>query len=141
MKKIVLFFRMVWTLPTITTRHHSKVRRYRYLLDAMRKVETGGTLHPNYAVGDDGRSIGPYQITYDYWLDAARETLQLREGTWSMCVIPSYAEKVILSYWKKYASAEASWEHLARIHNGGPNGYKKQETAKYWQKVSKHLFN
>ncbi len=132
---------MILTLPTITTRRLFDVRRYRDLLDAMKKVETGGTRHPNYAVGDNGRSIGPYQITYDYWLDAARETLQLREGTWSMCVIPSYAEKVILSYWKKYASKDATWEHLARIHNGGPHGYKKQETVKYWQKVSKHLFN
>ena len=107
----------------------------------MRKVESGGETHPNYAVGDSGRSIGPYQISYGYWLDAVRQTFRLREGTWLMCIFPSYAEKVILSYWRHYAPPNATWEHLARIHNGGPNGPRRPETVAYWRKVSKHLFN
>ena len=30
-------------------------------------------------------------------------------------------------------------EDLARIHNGGPNGYKNKLTVKYWEQVKKHL--
>ena len=30
-------------------------------------------------------------------------------------------------------------EDRARIWNGGPNGYKKQATVKYWKKVKEHL--
>ena len=30
-------------------------------------------------------------------------------------------------------------EDLARIHNGGPDGYKKPATVGYWQKVQSHL--
>ena len=30
-------------------------------------------------------------------------------------------------------------EDLARIHNGGPNGYKKSATLGYWEKVKKYL--
>ena len=37
------------------------------LLDAVGQVESGGNPH---AVGDGGRSLGPYQITSAYWADA-----------------------------------------------------------------------
>jgi len=53
-----------------------------------------------------------------------------------------YAEKVIFVYWDRYATEERL-EHIptdedrARIHNGGPNGYKKESTVKYWKKVQK----
>ena len=30
-------------------------------------------------------------------------------------------------------------EDIARIHNGGPNGYKKQATDVYWLKVKAQL--
>ena len=30
-------------------------------------------------------------------------------------------------------------QDLARIHNGGPNGYKNPATLGYWQKVKKYL--
>ena len=30
-------------------------------------------------------------------------------------------------------------EDLARIHNGGPDGYKSKLTIKYWERVKKHL--
>ena len=138
MKKIIQFFRMAASLPTITTRR-SKTK-YRELLVAMKTVESGGEAFPTYAVGDEGRSIGPYQISYGYWLDATRQTFELKQGTWAMCVFDEYAEKVILAYWLKYAPPSASWEQLARIHNGGPNGHGRRETAKYWREVSKHLF-
>jgi hypothetical protein len=39
----------------------------------------------------------------------------------------------------RYAPKGASDEVLARIHNGGPKGYKKTATVKYWNKVKKEL--
>jgi hypothetical protein len=30
-------------------------------------------------------------------------------------------------------------EDIARIHNGGPNGYKNSNTVAYWNKVRQHL--
>lgn len=48
-----------------------------------------------------------------------------------------------LRYWGrvylKKTEKEPTQEVLARIWNGGPNGYKKSSTDKYWAKVKKHL--
>jgi hypothetical protein len=38
----------------------------RPLFAAIRTVETSGVEAPNEAIGDDGKSIGPYQISYAY---------------------------------------------------------------------------
>ena len=45
---------------------------------------------------------------------------------------------------KRYATEhrlgrKVTQEDIARIHNGGPNGYKKESTEKYWSKVKKIL--
>ena len=48
------------------------------------------------------------------------------------------------AYMKRYAT-EARLGHaptdedMARIHNGGPNGYKNPATVAYWQRVQKYL--
>ncbi len=118
------------------------------LLAAILMVESSGNLNP--PDGDGGLSIGPYQIKYVYWLDS--ET----PGKWKDCKAQNstekeklrakdYSEKVILNYWKRYGSkflksmSINDCEKLARIHNGGPVGYKKQSTTKYWNKVKKYL--
>ena len=36
---------------------------------------------------------------------------------------------------------EVNIEVLSRVWNGGPNGYKKKSTEKYWKKVKKELEN
>ena len=41
------------------------------LFSAIMKVETGGELNPTYAVGRY-QEIGPFQITYNYFLDSDR---------------------------------------------------------------------
>ena len=48
------------------------------------------------------------------------------------------------SYMNRYATEarlgrKPTNEDIARIHNGGPNGYKKESTLKYWKKVEKCL--
>ena len=38
--------------------------------------------------------------------------------------------------YEKKTGKKATAEVLSRIHNGGPNGYKKEATIKYWNKVN-----
>jgi len=48
-----------------------------------------------------------------------------------------------LTYWgkqyKKETKKDPSYEQFARIWNGGPEGWKKKSTIKYWKKVKKNL--
>jgi len=105
----------------------------RELLDAIRHVETGGERNGGRdAIGDNGRSIGPYQIGRAYWLDSRVP------GSWDDCRDTAYAERVMAAYWARYCPAALSandMETLARVHNGGPSGHRKQATTGYWRKV------
>lgn len=107
------------------------------LLKAIRKVETGG--QPNSgrdAVGDKGKSIGPYQIQYKYWKDSRVP------GNWTQCRDPKYAERVMIGYWQRHcpkALKAGDAETLSRTHNGGPHGAKHGKTQGYWNKVKKEL--
>ena len=47
---------------------------------------------------------------------------------------------IFTSYMHRYATPErlgraVTPQDIARIHNGGPNGWKKESTEKYWEKV------
>ncbi len=55
------------------------------------------------------------------------------------------SEKIFFWYLKHYAKPsrlgrEPTLEDLARIWNGGPNGYKRRSTDQYWSEVSGLLF-
>ena len=41
--------------------------------------------------------------------------------------------------WKNYHHPDGDFEKIARNWNGGPKGYKKTRTEKYWAKVQKEL--
>ena len=109
------------------------------VLTAIRTVESNN--NPS-AVGDNGNAIGVYQIWKSYWKDA-RQTSSIG-GVYNDCFTPDYADRVVRAYMKRYATEkrlgrEVTQEDIARIHNGGPNGYKKNATVKYWKKVQKVL--
>ena len=109
------------------------------VLQAIRIVESNNT--PS-AVGDGGNAIGVYQIWESYWKDATE--FSNLGGKYRDCFVPEYADRVVRCYMKRYATPrrlgrEATMQDIARIHNGGPNGYKKQATIKYWEKVEKIL--
>ena len=109
------------------------------VLQAIRIVESNNI--PS-AVGDGGNAIGVYQIWESYWKDAT-EFCNLG-GKYRDCFVPEYADRIVRCYMKRYATPrrlgrEATMQDIARIHNGGPNGYKKQATLKYWEKVEKIL--
>ncbi len=106
------------------------------LFDAIRSVESGGVANSHEAVGDGGRSIGPYQISRAYWKDSGIP------GSWDDCRNRGYSESVMLAYWQRYcpdALLLPDFETLARIHNGGPTGQLKQSTIQYWQRVRARL--
>lgn len=41
--------------------------------------------------------------------------------------------------WRDYHHPDSDYEIIARNWNGGPNGYKKKSTEKYWEKVNRCL--
>lgn len=105
----------------------------RPLLESIREVESGGNVN---AVGDGGRSLGPYQIQRSYWKDARVP------GRYEQVRDPRYAERVMMAYWRRYCPqslARRDYQTLARVHNGGLAGARKKATIPYWRKVVKEL--
>ena len=54
------------------------------------------------------------------------------------------ARRCILAYWRHYGAVyerrtgrKATAETLARMHNGGPDGWRKAATVRYWRRVSR----
>ncbi len=105
---------------------------YQEFFTALGAVESGNN---DEAIGSYGE-IGRYQITQPYWEDAYN-TGEL-EGTFEQCKDQKYSEKVIALYMGIYA--KEAWENqnyfkVARIHNGGPNGFFKSTTYSYATRV------
>ena len=106
------------------------------LVDALIIVESNGN---DNAIGDNGKAIGCLQIWEIYHTDAVERSRI--GGSYKDCFNRDYAIKVFDAYMKRYAReawtnpAKFDAEKVARIHNGGPRGYKKKATQKYWKKV------
>jgi len=115
---------------------HAQAQPSDKLLDAIKQVESGG--HTGKIVGDNGKAIGPYQIHRSYWLDACAYDPSLGSRPYSACFEEAYARKVVVAYLTRYGKGRNA-EQLARIHNGGPQGYKKSATKQYWVKVQKEM--
>lgn len=101
---------------------------------ALNRVETGG--RDGAVLGDNGRSLGPLQISRAYWQDSRVP------GDYGSVTNRTYAEKVALAYLQRYCPAAVragDAETCARIHNGGPAGAKKAATLGYWRKVKREL--
>ncbi len=108
-------------------------------LACMRQVEGGteGICNP------DGKtpSCGPYQIKLRYFQDAQRADSSLSWRDWQECTKYDWcSEMVVQAYMSLYATwgklrTSPTCEHFARIHNGGPDGWKKSATVSHWTKV------
>ena len=106
------------------------------LIDAIHMVETSGRL--GAIRGDGGAALGPLQIHRGCWQDANLP------GRYEDCADLAYSKRVWAAYMARYATKRrlgrpVTDEDRARIWNGGPNGYKKTATIKYWAKVKKEL--
>ena len=118
------------------------------LIAALIVIESGGDVN---AVGDNGEARGILQIHSSYWQDGAEELV--RTGKWKqpkpylLFVGDVATSKVIcrayLTRWGRYYRRKTgkmpTMEILARIHNGGPNGWKKKATLPYWRKVQAQI--
>ena len=110
---------------------------YAKTLPAIMQVESRGDAN---AVGDGGRAVGPYQIHRGYWTTATR--LLGVDWPYSEAVDYQKAELAVQTYTRHYAKhykQPLTPETIARIHNGGPTGWKKKATLPYWKKVEKVL--
>ena len=118
----------------------------RSLLDAIKQVESGGD---PCAIGDNGRSLGAYQIMEAYYSDALQYNPRLGDGSRTYTDVwgigsEAYSEEVISSYMGRYATpqrlgGQPTDEEIARIHNGGPNGFRRNTTLPYWVRVMTEL--
>lgn len=84
--------------------------------------------------------VGRYQITQEY-LDDANRFMETSYSLSDMLFEPC-ATEVVKAYLTHYGAEyerktgqDATPHILARIHNGGPNGWKKKSTYSYWLKV------
>lgn len=121
------------------------------LYNAIRTVETGGCRDPLNAVGDNGRSRGPFQIMEGYYNDAVEQNRGLLSGGRSYDNVAGpgsveYSREVMQSYMDRYATSgrlgrPPTDEDIARMHNGGPNGYKNPNTEAYYARVRSNLPN
>jgi len=99
---------------------------------ALHQVETSGRQGP--ILGDNGRSLGPLQISRAYFADSRVG------GTYEQVTDLGFARKVVTAYLKRYAPqawAAGDVVTLARVHNGGPAGARKAATFSYGAKVQR----
>ena len=104
-------------------------------------VESG--MHPD-AVGDRGKAIGIVQIS-EICVDDVNRIYDLDytyDDRWDI----QKSEEIFNLYlkhwgWNYYKTTNKppSERVMARIWNGGPEGWKKPSTIKYWDKVKLHL--
>ena len=135
------FVNIIFTLNYAMGAEIEQEVNHRRLLDAMCEVESN--CDPT-KVGE-ANEIGWYQILPDFWTDALEHDPSIGGVYEDVAKDKEYAEKVILAYWDRYAiinrlGRTPTNEDLSRIHNGGPNGYKKNATVKYWNKVKVILY-
>ena len=136
------------------------------LLDAIEWVESRGDAN---AVGDGEAAIGAYQIHKIYVDDVNRiltiwkvrlneiftnyhkqypdpnniKSVDFEpytyEDRWNK-IHSRFMTEVYLTYYTPLDDKlNIDLEAAARIHNGGPNGWKKESTKKYWEKVKARL--
>ena len=139
---LIILFTVILAASAIgSVSGQSKLRqKQERLLDALSKVESNGN---DKAIGDNGKAIGCLQIWKIYWTDAVERSglggnyVDCMRRDYSKCVVRAYMKRYGKDWWNTLAGFNA--EKIARIHNGGPKGYKKRATNAYWRKVQKVL--
>ncbi len=104
------------------------------LLDAIEWVESRGNAS---AVGDNGDAIGAYQI-HKIYVDDCNRILGYDKFHYEDRWDRDKSRDMIAIVIQHYGNGK-TLEQAARIHNGGPNGWKKKSTENYWKKVKKFL--
>ncbi len=129
------------TKGTIVLRNTVRPKQpmFEQLLDAIEQVESGGD---SSAVGDNGKAVGAYQIHKIYVDDVNRiyGTRFTYEDRWDKFESRELVRMYVNWYIMESNGGSGNYfRDIARIHNGGPNGYKKECTKAYWEKVKAEL--
>ena len=108
------------------------------LIYAICKVESNNGMY----VGDNGKAIGCLQI----WKSVVDDVNKYSKVKYTYAdrydKVKSYEMfKLYIGHYatEKRLGRKPTNEDMARIWNGGPNGYKKTSTIKYWNKVKKYI--
>lgn len=107
---------------------------------ALIAVESGGD---DRAVGDNGKAFGCLQITSAVLRDHRRLTGEIIRP--EQCFDRFTSISICHTYLAHYCTRERlghepTLEDAARIWVGGPDGWKKDVTLPYWEKVRNHLY-
>ena len=113
---------------------------------AIATVESNGN---DYAIGDNGNAVCRYQI-WKIYVDDVNRICKLKRFkkryAYADRTNPVKSLEMVKIYTWFYAKRyerltgnKATAEIIARIHNGGLNGWKKTATVKYWHKVKKEM--
>lgn len=109
------------------------------LINSLITVESNGN---NSAIGDKGKAKGCLQIWDCVIKDVNR--IYKKKYTKQDCFNRSKAIEIcqlyLLHYGKNYekkTGKKVTAEILSRIWNGGPDGWQKESTLEYWNKVQK----
>lgn len=124
---------MLCFTPVALCGNNASSRDLERLLDAIAQIESNNRTK---AVGDKGRAIGVYQIHRAYWKDGTR----ILGVKWNYrdAFDPDKARRVVRAYLRHYGRGK-SLIQMARIHNGGPRGYRKRATLGYGRKIQNIL--
>ena len=111
------------------------------LFRALRTVESSN--RPK-AVGDKGAAVGVYQLHRGYIKDVNRiyGTRFTPEDRWDPIKSHQIVRLYLAHYGRVYTRVTGkpvTCETLARIHNGGPKGWRKSATGSYWAKVQQEM--
>lgn len=110
------------------------------LLNAISQVESLGRTNIKTLDVNNHYSYGCLQIQFLYLQDSRLNyTLEdLFDKTISFKVAKAYLQRYARSY-ESRTGKTATYEVLARIHNGGPRGAERSCTESYWKKVKVEL--
>ena len=109
------------------------------LINAIIKVESNDNVN---AIGDNGKAVGCMQI-WKVVVDDVNKVSKLKYN-YNDRFNKEKSIEIFKLYINKYATAKRlgrtpTNEDVARIWNGGPNGFKKAGTKQYWLKVKAEL--
>ena len=112
------------------------------LIKAIIQVESGGN---DSAIGDrhlvGNEAVGALQLR-PVMVREVNRILKIQKSDKRFKRKDRYSrEKSIEMFmiWKNFHHSDGNFEKIARNWNGGPNGFMKSRTVKYWVKVQKEL--
>jgi hypothetical protein len=138
MKNKTKLFTFLFLLIPLLTNAGEVIKVNQKFLNALGKVESNNN---DLAIGDNGKAISRFQIWRVCYQDA-REYNKTINFSYESLTNKVNAEIIVNSYLSRYCKESIKnndFEKMARIWNGGPSGYKKQSTIKYWDKIKNNL--